>query len=215
MNFIFKIKILFGILVFSVVYSQKYEKLSVKEQKMIIADSAKMMRVTQTKFPTDSVILKSFSKPINPQENLTKTLAKRMLKSVMDPLHRGVGIAAPQVGINRRMILVQRFDKENKPFEVFINPEIIWKSDLWQKGFEGDLSFDKSGEIMRHYAVQIQYYNLKAEQITEILEGFTAVIFQHERDHLDGILLTDRLKEQERMNFISVSGKSDLFFSER
>ena len=59
---------------------------------------------------------------------LTSVLAKRMLKSVKNPLHLGVGIAAPQVGINRRMILVRRFDKAEKPFEVFINPEIIWKS---------------------------------------------------------------------------------------
>jgi peptide deformylase len=138
-----------------------------------------------------------------------------MLKSVQDENHRGVGIAAPQVGINRRMVLVQRFEKENKPFEVFINPEIIWKSDLMQKGLEGDLSFDERGMIMRHYSVQVQYYNLKGEKVTEILEGSTAVIFQHERDHLDGTLLTDRLKEQEQLKFTPAAGKSSLFFAEK
>jgi len=206
--------ILFLLLFTSLVYSQQYEKLTNQEKELILTDSTQMMRVTQTKFHNDSIILKSVSKPIDPKDKLTKILAKRMLKSVMDPNRRGVGIAAPQVGINRRMVLVQRFDKENKPFEVFINPEIIWRSDLWQKGPEGDLSFDERGMIMRHYSVQVQYYNLKGKKITEILEGFTAVIFQHERDHLDGILLVDRQKEQENLKFKPSTATANLFYIE-
>lgn len=206
--------ILFLLLFTSLVYSQQYEKLTNQEKELILTDSTQMMRVTQTKFHNDSIILKSVSKPIDPKDKLTKVLAKRMLKSVMDPNRRGVGIAAPQVGINRRMVLVQRFDKENKPFEVFINPEIIWRSDLWQKGPEGDLSFDERGMIMRHYSVQVQYYNLKGKKITEILEGFTAVIFQHERDHLDGILLVDRQKEQENLKFKPSTATANLFYIE-
>lgn len=206
--------ILFLLLFTSLVYSQQYEKLTNQEKELILTDSTQMMRVTQTKFHNDSIILKSVSKPIDPKDKLTKILAKRMLKSVMDPNHRGVGIAAPQVGINRRMVLVQRFDKENKPFEVFINPEIIWRSDLWQKGPEGDLSFDERGMIMRHYSVQVQYYNLKGKKITEILEDFTAVIFQHERDHLDGILLVDRQKEQENLKFKPSTATANLFYIE-
>lgn len=206
--------ILFLLLFTSLVYSQQYEKLTNQEKELILTDSTQMMRVTQTKFHNDSIILKSVSKPIDPKDKLTKILAKRMLKSVMDPNRRGVGIAAPQVGINRRMVLVQRFDKENKPFEVFINPEIIWRSDLWQKGPEGDLSFDERGMIMRHYSVQVQYYNLKGEKVTEIVEGFTAVIFQHERDHLDGILLVDRQKEQENLKFKPSTATANLFYIE-
>ena len=116
--------ILFLLLFTSLVYSQQYEKLTNQEKELILTDSTQMMRVTQTKFHNDSIILKSVSKPINPKDKLTKVLAKRMLLSVQDVNHRGVGIAAPQVGINRRMVLVQRFDKENKPFEVFINPRL-------------------------------------------------------------------------------------------
>lgn len=215
MNFILKANVFLLMVLFSNgVHSQRYEKITKHEKELIVADTTKMMRVTQTKFHNDSIILKSVSTPINPKDKLTKVLANRMLKSVLDPNHRGVGIAAPQVGINRRMILVQRFDKENKPFEVFINPEIIWQSDLMQKGPEGDLSFDERGMIMRNYSVQIQYYNLKNEKITEILEGFTAVIFQHERDHLDGILLTDRQKEQENLKFNPSTGTANLYFLE-
>lgn len=216
MNFIIKTKTFICFLLFStVVYSQQYEKLITQEKELILADTNQMMRVTQTKFHNDSIILKSVSKPINPNDKLTKVLAKRMLKSVQDVNHRGVGIAAPQVGINRRMVLVQRFDKENKPFEVFINPEISWKSELMQKGPEGDLSFDERGMIMRHYSVQVQYYNLKGEKVTEILEGFTAVIFQHERDHLDGILLVERQKEQENLKFKPSTTTANLYFIEK
>lgn len=184
-------------------YAQKYEKFTKAEKEFIQSNSNEMMRVTQLPIPEDSIILKSVSKPIKPNHKLTELLYKRMLIAVQDPANTGVGIAAPQVGINRRMILVQRFDKPEKPYEVFINPEIIWASELMQKGPEGDLSFEDRGLIMRNYAIQIRYQNLKGKTITENLEGFTAVIFQHERDHLDGILLIDRLKEQEDKNYPS------------
>lgn len=216
MEFISKTKTMLCLLLFAAMaYSQQYKKLTTLEKKLILVDTTQMMRVTQTKFHNDSIILKNVSKPINPKDKLTTVLANRMLKSVLDPSRRGVGIAAPQVGINRRMVLVQRFDKENKPFEVFINPEIVWKSELMQKGPEGDLSFDERGMIYRHYSVKVQYFNLKGEKISETLEGFTAVIFQHERDHLDGILLTDRQKEQENLKFKPSTSNSNLYLIEK
>ncbi len=191
-------------------FGQKAEKFSEMETNLIQTNSKEMMRVFNRTNPTDSLILKSISKPIRPTEKLTRILAERMLLSVQN--EGGVGIAAPQVGINRRMVWVQRFDKPEKPFELFINPEIIWHSQLMQKGPEGDLSFEERGFVMRYYSIQVRYQNLKGETLTEFLEGFTSVIFQHERDHLDGILLTDRMKEQEGLTFESVVGKSDLYF---
>lgn len=184
-------------------WGQKYDEFTSEEEALITQNSSEMMRVYQLSHQTDSLVLKSVSKPIQPNHKLTHLLAERMLKSVQDPNRRGVGIAAPQVGINRRLILVQRFDKADKPFEVFINPEITWASALMQKGSEGDLSFEDRGLIYRHYAIGIRYQNLEGETMEEILEGFTAVIFQHERDHLDGTLLTDRLNEQKNKNYQS------------
>lgn len=193
-------------------FAQKFEKFTPEEKSLIESNSSEMMRVYNLENTTDSIVLHSTSKNINPTDKLTKLLADRMLLSVNDPNHKGVGIAAPQVGINRRMILVKRFDKEGNPFDVFINPEIIWTSELLQKGPEGDLSFDERDEIMRHYIVQVQYANLKGETITEILEGFTAVIFQHERDHLDGILLTDRFEQQKSNTYQYAPGTANLYF---
>lgn len=205
-NWIFLV--LFGTLTSS--FGQNFEKFSDEEKQLIQSSSTEMMRIYNRIKATDSIVLTSISKPVDPINKLTEILAVRMLLSVQH--EGGVGIAAPQVGINRRMVWVQRFDKENKPFELFINPEILWHSDIMQKGPEGDLSFDERGFVMRYYAVQVQYQNLKGDFITEMLEGFTSVIFQHERDHLDGILLTDRIDEQKSLNFEQASGKSDLYF---
>ncbi len=199
------------LLFFSVqLFGQKTEKFTEVEKSLIETNSSEMMRVYNRTNTSDSLILKSISKPIKPTDNLTRVLAERMLLSVKH--EGGVGIAAPQVGINRRMVWVQRFDKPEKPFELFINPKILWASELMQKGPEGDLSFDDRGFVMRNYVIQIQYQNLEGKTITEMLEGFTAVIFQHERDHLDGILLTDRIAEQVSQNFDAASEKSNLFF---
>lgn len=206
------LNITFLIFLFGINSAQKYEKFTNEEKSLIETNSSEMMRVYNLINSTDSMVLNSISKTINPKDKLTQLLADRMLFSVNDPENKGVGIAAPQVGINRRMILVQRFDKENKPFDFFINPEIIWSSDLMQKGPEGDLSFEDRGEVMRNYIVQVKYFNLKGESITEILEGFTAVIFQHERDHLDGILLTDRIEEQKLKTYQYAPGTANLFF---
>lgn len=192
------------------VSAQNWTKFSKEEKEFIEQNSTEMMWVFNRTNVSDSLVLKSISKPIKPTDKLTKLLSERMLLSVQH--EGGVGIAAPQVGINRRMVWVQRFDQENKPFELFINPEILWASELMQKGPEGDLSFEDRGFVMRHYAIQIQYQNLEGETLTEMLEGFTAVIFQHERDHLDGILLTDRIAEQTTQNFEPASEKSNLFF---
>lgn len=199
-------------LIFGFVFlnGQNFEILSDTENHLIWLDARKNLPVIQKTNPKDSIILKTVSKLIDPLDRGTKILAEKMLEAVI--LEGGVGIAAPQVGINRRMVWVQRFDKENKPFELFINPEIIWASELMQKGPEGDLSFEERGMVMRNYIVQVRYQNLEGETITEILEGFTAVIFQHERDHLDGILLTDRIESQKSINYEPTSTASNLYF---
>lgn len=196
---------------FGISNGQKADQFSKAEKQLIKINRTEMMRVYNLSNPSDSIVLKSVSKPIRPKDKMTKLLAERMLMSVNDPDNKGVGIAAPQVGINRRMILVQRFDKTDNPFEVFLNPKIISASKEWQFGPESDLSFDERGQMMRHFSVDVSYQNLKGKTITETIKGFTAVIFQHERDHLDGILLTDRIDEQKEMKFEPITGESNLY----
>ena len=193
--------------------SQQFEEFTSYEINLIQNGKGNdLMRVYNLSSAEDSIILKSTSIEILPTHTLTQQLAKRMLKTVQNPEHLGVGIAAPQVGINRRIMVVQRFDKEENPFEVFINPIITWESEIMQLGPEGDLSFDERGNVFRNYIVAVQYYDLNGNIIDEIIEGFTAVIFQHERDHLDGILLTDKVKSQVNIDFIESQEKSKLNF---
>lgn len=141
--------------------------------------------------------LLSLSSEINPVDPNTAVLVKRMKESLLST-DGGVGIAAPQVGINRKIIWVQRFDKEGNPLEYFINPVIVWRSELQNLGPEGDLSIPEfRDQFYRSKVIQLEYVDLKGQKYSEIVEGFTAVIFQHEIDHLFGILISDK-KEKEK-----------------
>ncbi len=144
--------------------------------------------------------LLALSKEIDPVDSHTATLVTRMKESLLST-DGGVGIAAPQVGINRKVIWVERFDKEGNPLEYFINPVIVWRSELQNLGPEGDLSIPEfRDQFYRSKVIQLEYVDLKGQKYSEIVEGFTAVIFQHEIDHLFGILISDK-KEKEKNDF--------------
>ncbi|MCL4118061.1 UNVERIFIED_CONTAM: hypothetical protein GTU68_038555 [Idotea baltica] len=110
----------------------------------------------------------------------------------------GVGIAAPQVGVLKNIIWVQRFDKDNFPFEVYLNPKITTYSNEKQTVKEGCLSIPNRSDTLnsRSFNITIEYDTMQAEHIMETVEGFTSVVFQHEIDHLNGILYLDHLKKE-------------------
>lgn len=175
-----------------------------------------MLKVIQITEEKELKILKSVSADIDPKDKLLPLLAERMYLAMRDPANPGIGIAAPQVGINRNVIWVQRFDKEGEPFELYLNPKIVWSSALLRKGMEGCLSIpDISGNVLRNYTIKLAYQDKNGKQQEEIIEGFTAVIFQHETDHLKGILFTDRMKEQEKLDASPVSNEINLFIEKR
>lgn len=188
-------------------YAQTYKKLenearfSDREKSLILAgDTSKMMRVTQVTNEADYAILTTVCSDISFDQPLLSLLAKRMYLSVM--YAGGVGIAAPQVGINKNLIWVQRFDKVGEPFEFYINPKIVWRSDLLQLGGEGCLSIPElRDDVVRNYAIQLNYTTLDGGNHTEVIEGFTSVIFQHETDHLLGILFPQRVETQNTEEF--------------
>lgn len=153
--------------------------------------------IYQTTEPEQHKTLLNLSTEVDPLDPNTTTLVKRMKQSLLST-DGGVGIAAPQVGINRKVIWVQRFDKENEPLEYFINPVIVWRSEIQNLGPEGDLSIpDFRDQFYRSKVIQLEYVDLKGQKYSEMVEGFTAVIFQHEIDHLFGILISDK-KEKEK-----------------
>jgi peptide deformylase len=124
-------------------------------------------------------------------------LAERML-DVMERAH-GVGLAAPQLGILRR-ILVYRASDQDEP-KVLINPELVERSDETEVGTEGCLSL-LGGELQvpvaRHLRVRVSGRDASGDAVDMDVEGFEARVIQHEIDHLDGILIFDRAEDQER-----------------
>ena len=151
-------------------------------------------RVLKSHIESDSIILHSLSTPIELNDGDLQRLISLMYRTVTDSLSRGVGIAAPQIGVNKRVVLVQRFDKPDEPFEAYLNPIIVQYSNLKANRFEGCLSIDDCREeVERSYAILVNYFTVDGEFKIELVEDFTARIFQHEIDHLDGILFTSRL----------------------
>lgn len=193
------------------------QKFSAEEKKLIQSGDAKtMMKVIQITDEKELKILTCVSSDIDVKDKLLPVLAQRMFLSMTDPANPGIGIAAPQVGINKNVFWVQRFDKEGEPFEFYINPKIIWRSALLRKGMEGCLSIpDINGEVLRNYTIQLTYLDKEGKFHEEIVEGFTAVVFQHEYDHLNGILFTTRLKEQENSGVNKVEGNVNLFIEKK
>lgn len=160
--------------------------------------------IYQTTDENQHKTLLSLSSEIDPVDPNTTTLVKRMKESLLST-DGGVGIAAPQVGINRKIIWVERFDKTDKPLEYFINPVIVWRSELQNLGPEGDLSIPEfRDQFYRSKVIQLEYFDLKGQKYSEIVEGFTAVIFQHEIDHLFGILISDKKEKDKNNSYLKV-----------
>lgn len=204
-------------LVLLVATSLSAQKFTKEEKKLIQSGDAKtMMKVIQVTDEKELKVLKAVSTDVDPKDEMLPVLAQRMFLSMRDPANPGIGIAAPQVGINRNLIWVQRFDKEGEPFELYLNPKIVWRSALLRKGMEGCLSIpDIDGEVLRNYTIKLTYLDKTGRFHEEMIEGFTAVIFQHETDHLNGILFTDRIKEQENTQVSNISGQVELFLEKK
>ena len=174
------------------------ERLSESEQALIRRHGGGIMPVMSIAQEADSLLLRRSSAELSESIALSEDFAllkASMLATVRDPENEGVGIAAPQVGILRRVVAVQRFDKKGEPFEFFLNPQIVERSSTTQFGGEGCLSVpDLSGNVERAEWIVLRYRDEAWREHQETIKGFTAVIFQHEVDHLDGRLFIDYLK---------------------
>ena len=125
-------------------------------------------------------------------------LAQAMQATMQE--RNGVGIAAPQVYISKRIIIVASRPNPRYPDApemqaiCMINPEIIEQSEAYELGEEGCLSVpNERGQVERAQAVRVRYRTLQGEVVETTYEGFPARIVQHEVDHLDGVLFVDRL----------------------
>jgi peptide deformylase len=168
-------------------------------QELEILDGAdSFMRVLTIEKPRDLAVLRAQSSDFSSEALLSEEferLSELMVATVTHPSQDGVGIAGPQVGLNRRVVAVQRFDKEGEPFEIYPNVRIVWQSDSLAFGPEGCLSVpDRREDVARSQEIVIEYTAVPGlKTIRDTISDFTAVIFQHEVDHLDGVLYIDRV----------------------
>ena len=155
------------------------------EETDLVMSSDGVMRVLLVTSPEDSLVLRTPCVDLA-EEDLQSEVYERLARRM---------IAAPQVGLNRRVVAVMRYDKPGYPFEVYPNIHIEHFSDQKQTGPEGCLSIPEiAGDVERSQQVVIRYTDPETlSEVRETVDGYTAVIFQHEIDHLDGILFTDRL----------------------
>ena len=140
--------------------------------------------------------------PINEikSEN-TKKIIEKMIKTMRK--HNGVGLAANQIYEPIRLCIIEvlnnpRYKNLNTiPLKILINPKVIIKKDTATfNSYEGCLSVPNlRGKVKRYNTINVTYYNMDAKKITEDIKGLESIVYQHEIDHLDGYLFTDKVED--------------------
>ncbi len=152
------------------------------------------MTIRQIVFLPDPVLRRKAHKVTNFDSDL-QALIDDMVDTLRDA--PGVGLAAPQVGVSQRVVVIEfQEDEEDddspKKLYVLVNPEIVQTSEETEMGIEGCLSIPELvGEVERHTAIAVKALNRRGQPVKYKLSGWLARIFQHEIDHLDGIMYTD------------------------
>jgi peptide deformylase len=145
-------------------------------------------------YTADKPVLRIKARPV---QRVDQTIRK-LLDDMVDTMHEanGAGLAAPQVGNSVRAIVLWHDDKQFK----LVNPEITWTSSEMEVDEEGCLSIPGyRGNVPRHAAIKVRAKDAKGRNTQIRADGRLARIFQHEIDHLDGILFTDRMAPGERL----------------
>jgi peptide deformylase len=142
--------------------------------------------------------LKQVSQPVAVVDDELRALMDDMLETMYAA--PGIGLAAIQVGVPKRVIVMDlaRQDEPPQPRH-FVNPEILWASEETAPYEEGCLSVpDIYDEVERPARVKLRYLNYQGEPVEEDAEGLFAVCIQHEMDHLEGVLFIDHLSRLKR-----------------
>ena len=135
-------------------------------------------------------ILKKSSRVIEVIDDRIKALAEDMF----DTMHKydGLGLAAVQVGILKRLIVIDLYDDKTK--FALVNPEIVWHGDEMEDVEEGCLSFpNQFGKVRRYSKVKVKAQDLNGDSVTLEAEGLLAQALQHEIDHLNGEVFKDKI----------------------
>ncbi len=151
-----------------------------------------LLDILQPPHPT----LKRPAEPVAAVDDALLRLMDDMLVTMYEA--PGIGLAAPQVDVGRRVVVIDTTEEKNQPIRL-INPAVTWRSDERAIAEEGCLSLPgQFAEVKRPVAVTVSYLDEReAERVIEA-EGLLARCLQHEIDHLDGILFTDHLSALKR-----------------
>ncbi len=151
-------------------------------------------------------VAKEVELPASEEDKNTLREMLEYLKNSQDPeiaekqqLRPGVGLAAPQIGISKRMFAIHVIDENDKLYSYgLINPKIVSHSveETHLEGGEGCLSVDRDipGTVPRYARITIKATTLEGEDISLRLRGMVSIVFQHELDHLNGIMFYDRIE---------------------
>ncbi|KFZ26617.1 MAG: Peptide deformylase [Candidatus Izimaplasma bacterium HR2] len=172
-----------------------------------------MKDVIREGHPTLAMKAKDVELPLSTEDKKTLKLMMEFLENGQDPeiaeeyeLRPGVGLAAPQINISKRMLVVFTYDETGEKLykHLLVNPKIMSHSikKTYLPGGEGCLSVDREveGITPRHKKITLKsyFYNTETEELTLgtlKVSGYVSVVFQHEIDHLNGILFVDKLFE--------------------
>ncbi|NOH04730.1 MAG: peptide deformylase [Chloroflexi bacterium] len=147
-------------------------------------------------------ILRRKAKPVIKFDKTLQTVIDDMIETMREA--PGVGLAAPQIDLPMQLAVVEYAEGEDEEEEnedreikkklyVLVNPEIVKVSEEKVNGVEGCLSIPGLvGEVERHKEIQVRALNRHGKPVKHKVEGWMARIFQHEIDHLNGVLFTDR-----------------------
>ncbi len=143
-------------------------------------------------------VLKQVSKPVEAVDDDLRALMDDMLETMYAA--PGIGLAAVQVGVPKRVIVMDLGrDEDDRQPRYYINPEIVWASDETAPYEEGCLSVPEYfDEVERPAKVKLRYLDYHGKAVEEDAEGLFAVCIQHEMDHLEGVLFIDHLSRLKR-----------------
>ena len=137
---------------------------------------------------------------------------RRFLDDMLETMYaeNGCGLAAPQVGVSKRVVVIDLAHEGEEPAPLYmVNPEIIWKSQDLEVCEEGCLSLpEMRAEVERPASVKIRYLDYQGKECELLAEEFLAVAAQHELDHLDGVLYIDHLSRLKRQMLVKKLEKS-------
>ena len=152
--------------------------------------------------------LKIKARPVAAVDDAVRRLMDDMLETMREAI--GIGLAAPQVGVAKRVIVLDVARDGEKPAPMMLaNPEIVWRSPELTTGSEGCLSLPEHyAEVTRPGQIRLRYLDYQNEMRETEATGLLATCIQHEIDHLDGILFVDHISTVKRGMILRKLAKS-------